>query len=97
MGVAASANYVAGQWYFLRATYNGSQIEFFIDGVSQGTASASNPSTQASKPFSIGGFYSGSTHFDGKIDDLHVSCVVRSVALPTARCLTAFSNSLLFF
>ena len=97
VGVAASANYVAGQWYFLRATYNGSQIEFFIDGVSQGTASASNPSTQASKPFSIGGFYSGSTHFVGKIDDLHVSSVVRSGAVPTARGVTADSNTLLIF
>lgn len=97
VGVAASANYVAGQWYFLRGTYNGSQIEFFIDGASQGTASASGPSTQASKPFSVGGFYSGSTHFVGKIDDVHVSNVVRSGAVPTARGVTADSDTLLIF
>lgn len=65
------------QWYFITATYNGSQIEIFLDGISLGTlATAVDPNYVGNgQEFKIGAqaVLSGTAaHWQGAIDEVQI-------------------------
>ena len=61
---------VVGKWYHLVGTYNGSQVELFIDGVSQGTSPLTGTMNPGTAPtVKIGGQVSAGNYHFGKIDE----------------------------
>lgn len=69
----AGPTFVLGQWYHLIGVYNGTNINFYINGVSVGTAAytygaLSNPDGI----LSIGGGGAAGNTFDGSIDDVRI-------------------------
>jgi hypothetical protein len=74
----------ANVWHHYAAIRNGNTLNFFIDGVSQGTASISGSIYSSSSPFIIGcnGETLGSSwYYTGYIDDLRI---IKGKALYTA-------------
>ena len=81
--INASAATVANTWYFLQATYVGTTVTFYINGVSQGTASVGSPSSNTDKPFYV---LSGpGAKYAGTASNVRLSSVARSTSLPTAK------------
>ena len=61
-----------GEWYHLAFVYDGTTAEFFVNFVSQGTASWSGPFSGANSAPQIGRHPSGLRHFDGVIDEVRI-------------------------
>ncbi len=67
------------QWYYLEGTYNGSVINIYVNGVLDGTTTVSFTSaTQALAAIDLGRAYTGSTFFNGQIDEVKVFNYVRN-------------------
>jgi len=70
-----------GTWYHLAFVYNGigGQVEFFVNGLSQGTNTGYNTTLQqTTADFEIGDFTFRNAYFDGKIDDFRVWTIART-------------------
>jgi len=71
-----STNISLGDWHHVVATYDGDQdrMEFFIDGVSKGSAAAATVELDASRHFRIGGISTSGllpeNYFRGSIDEV---------------------------
>jgi hypothetical protein len=60
-----------GVWTMLTLTYDGSNVEFYVDGTSFGTGTASGG--HSNENVSIGNLFGfGSSYFNGQIDDVRV-------------------------
>lgn len=70
--------FTTGKWYYVAMTYNSSQTELFVNGISKGTAS--NPGYSISTPFYIGSRQNSPYYFKGKIDDVKIYNYVRTQA-----------------
>ena len=57
-------------WHQVILTYNGTNIEMYLDGVSQGTSTGSY--TNSSADWIIGKWNNGAFYFDGKIDEVAI-------------------------
>ena len=69
-GVSVSSSTVsASQWYHFAAVWDGSNIELFLNGVSQGTTAYSTATTLGTA-WEIGNWTINSTHYAGKLADL---------------------------
>ncbi len=67
-----------GTWYHVAMTYDGTNFEWFVDNVSQGTAAAGTVATNNAS-LAIGARMDGTTYyFDGLIDDVRVWNIVRT-------------------
>jgi len=68
--VAASSNYVIGEWYHIVGTFDNGIMRYFRNGVLQNqiTAGFTTAKTQSTVPFKIGSFNQNENYFfDGKI------------------------------
>lgn len=74
-----SINYLVtpNTYYYVAATFNGTNIELFINAVSQGTHASTLTAT--ADPLYIGRYSSVGTYFKGTIDEVRISNIVRSV------------------
>ena len=70
----------SNQWTHFATTYNGSQMELFINGISLGTASNTNDA-ESNTPFYIGAFvYNTALAFNGYMSDIRISDTVRNTS-----------------
>ena len=68
---------ISYQWYHVAATYNGSTVQYYVNGMPAGSATPGN--VDAIKILRIGGWGTGdSEHFGGKIDEVRVSNTART-------------------
>ena len=63
------------EWHHLAGTYDGTNIEFFVDGISQGTAVAGNYQNN-DQPVRMGNTQSISRFFKGQLDEVRISNTV---------------------
>ena len=80
--IHSSANIVYNQWYFVQLIYSGGTATFYLDGVSQGTATFTSKTGQ-SQPFYVGG-YAGQLNAKATVSNIRFSNVARSTSVPTA-------------
>jgi hypothetical protein len=67
------STFTVGKWYHLVGVYNGSTMNFYINGTSVGTAAYTFGALSSPNGlFSIGGAGSSSNTFNGSIDDVRV-------------------------
>lgn len=69
-------------WYHMAGTQNGDTVELFKDGASQGTDTGTGTCSITAEKATIGAFYRDSvggysSHFDGTIDEVRISTIVR--------------------
>ena len=66
----------SGTWYHLATVHNGTSLEVFLNGVSQGTFSVNAPQSGYGTNFKIGGYAVGGItpigHFEGALDDVAI-------------------------
>ncbi len=81
-GAASLTRVVAGQWYHVAATYDGSAIRLYVNGVMEGEVPYAYPLYHSSQPLVIGrsGEEIHDAAFNGLIDDVRIynralSCV----------------------
>ncbi len=73
--VSSTSDLFDDEWHHLAGTYDGNTIEFFVDGVSQGTIVAGTYSDNAS-PVRMGNTASISRYFKGHLDEVRISDAV---------------------
>ena len=90
--VGTSTAPLTKQWIFVEFQFNGSQIEFFVNGTSIGSANTTTNAENVS--FKIGGLWASGYDFEGYITDLKVisGTPSGSSTVPTDR-LTATSGT----
>ena len=70
IGVSVSSSTVsASNWYHFAAVWDGTNIELFLNGVSQGTAAYSTATTLGTA-WEIGNWTANNSHYAGKLADL---------------------------
>ena len=94
-------------WYHLAVTYDGTNIEIFYDGVSQGTVGASVPLESTGAEINIGYIGSsawpssfGARNFQGQLDDYRLWSAAKSGAeinANMANCLSGSESDLVAF
>ena len=66
----------SGTWYHLATVHNGTSLEVFLNGVSQGTASVNAPQSGYGTNFKIGAYAVGGItpigHFEGALDNVAI-------------------------
>ncbi len=63
----------ANTWYFIAATYDGSAMQFYIDGTVRGTtAKTGGTIPNGNQPIWLGGNSAWGEHFPGKIDEVQI-------------------------
>jgi hypothetical protein len=65
-------------WQHVAATYNGSKVRLYVDGVRVDSANYTGTIGNASNNCVIGGWYSTGRNFPGKIDEVRIWNVTRS-------------------
>jgi len=74
----------SGTWYHLATVHNGTSLEVFLNGVSQGTASVNAPQSGYGTNFKIGAYAVGGItpigHFEGALDDVAIFNTVLSAS-----------------
>ena len=71
-GIGSANNLFDDQWHHLAGTYDGNEIEFFVDSVSQGT-NVVGVYTSNTRDIRIGSARNNGRFFDGAIDELRIS------------------------
>lgn len=70
--VETSATYALNQWYHLVAVYDGAQLVFYVNGVSQGSWPLTGNVATTGTEFQISGFQGINEVFTGRIDEVAV-------------------------
>ncbi len=84
---AASEYPIDGRWVHYAATYDGTTIRFYINGLLDTSKTASLTIASNSLPLSIGGQSDGARKFTGQLDDVHV--YNRALSAPEIAALAA--------
>lgn len=79
IGISSQNDLMDGTWHYLKGVYDGGQIEFFVDGISQGTAPGVYFGN--TRPIQIGNTWQSSRLFNGHIDELRISSIPEPGAL----------------
>ncbi len=58
------------KWDYLATTYDGTNINFYVNGVLSGSAKDTSPVLNTSQPLTIGGNPAGGWNFDGNVDEV---------------------------
>ncbi|MDB5388886.1 MAG: vcbs repeat-containing protein, partial [Planctomycetaceae bacterium] len=70
--VVSSTSFVPSQWYHVAATYDGTTMKVYVNGVLDGSVAYSASISTNSSPLIIGGYYDSPYLFHGKIDELSI-------------------------
>ena len=62
----------AGQWHHVAVTYDGSNVQFYLDGQLDGTHQANVTFGTNNEALVLGADLAGGSHFDGDLDDARV-------------------------
>lgn len=82
-----SATFALGRWYHAACTYDGATLRVFVDGQLSGSKAVTGKVFQTTAPFRIGTGEASGDFFNGLIDEVRLSNVVRytaAFACPTA-------------
>lgn len=74
---STSSSYADGNWHYVVVVDNGSSAAFYKDGVADGTPTVQNPGAYTGSR-AIGGRADGAQSFNGTLEEVRVSNVVRS-------------------
>ncbi|MHA2202440.1 MAG: DUF2341 domain-containing protein, partial [Candidatus Hodarchaeales archaeon] len=74
--VVVSPSLTQGNWYYVAFTYDNGALELFVNGTSVDTGS--NTFTDSTGNFLIGVYFNDSYYFNGIIDEVRISNIVRS-------------------
>lgn len=74
-GVASTVGLFDNAWHHLAGTYDGNIVEFFVDGVSQGTIIAGT-SAANTRDIEFGRARNGGRFFNGDLDEVRISNTV---------------------
>ncbi len=72
--IAATSDYIVGQWYHLALTFDGQDLNFYVDGISQGTR-LGTPAYGPALRFDVGRCYEGrgtQLYWAGLVDDIRI-------------------------
>jgi hypothetical protein len=58
------------KWDYLAASYDGTTLNFYVNGVLSGTTTDANPALNTSQPLCFGGDPAGGWKFDGNVDEV---------------------------
>ncbi|MCK5332416.1 DUF2341 domain-containing protein [Candidatus Parcubacteria bacterium] len=79
----ATSTLLANNWYYVTATYSGSQVVFYVNGINAGSDNVSGTIDQTTYPLRIGwldnAVVPNNRYFDGQIDEVRISNIARSV------------------
>jgi hypothetical protein len=67
----STTTFVAGQWYYLVGTYDGTQLRLFVNGVLE-TSTPSSRIINSDSPLTIGRSSSANEYFEGLVDEVSV-------------------------
>jgi hypothetical protein len=81
------------QWDYLAATYDGTTINFYVNGKLSGSTTDTSPAINSSQPLTIGGNPAGNWNFDGNVDEV----AFYSTALTTNQLQTHYEVGLTNF
>jgi hypothetical protein len=70
--VSSSSIPPTGNWYHLAGVYNGSTMKIYVNGIEQGSISATGTITGYSTPLRLGTNGGFEEDFDGKMDDVRI-------------------------
>jgi hypothetical protein len=96
-GVGSSADLYDSSWHHIAGTYDGNEIELFVDGTSQGTIVAGTSAVNT-RDLEFGRARNGGRFFGGDLDEIRISNTVLTpseflnVPEPSAFLLTLFSS-----
>jgi len=100
-GTGSTTNFFDGNWHHIAGTYDGSTIELFVDGISQGTEMAGTYVSNT-RDIRIGSARNNGRFFNGQIDEVRISDSVLSpsqflsVPEPSSASIVAFATIGLF-
>ncbi len=83
------ASWASNQWYHAAATYDGTNMALYINGVLEGTLPATTPAANTANPLQIGGNTEQNYWWPGCLDDARLY----SRALNTAEVLALFTEA----
>ncbi len=75
--IGADVDFRDKQWHHVAATYDGKKRNFYIDGELRESDEPSGSIENSNAPFSIGTYFKG-TEFNGLIDEVRISNIVRT-------------------
>lgn len=82
------------RWYHIAATYDGSTMRIYVDGVEQASRSTSGSISVFSEDLKIGeGFNNGSANFNGQIDEVRIWDIARSPSEIQAASITELQGN----
>ncbi len=94
-GTRSSTDLLTNTWQYVAMTYNNGSVEYFVNGVSQGTATVSGYKEETGADTKFGGRAGGTENFDGHMDEVKYFDTVLTAAEIQAAAIPEPSSSAL--